>query len=165
MLRMRWGKKASPLKRIIKVWNSCPRKWERVQTLDQQKDFQVTSKAVITLKPYMCKGAHHQSQTEYRERRLWCWFRGGRRGEYFCGRSTVRKSLSQWQIIEIIDHIVQVRQGESEGVGEVKARQTENRVDIKGINSQSLKNRFSARKQMRKVGALTEGRVSQKPES
>lgn len=50
-------------------------------------------------------------------------------------------------------------------MGEVKARQTENRVDIKGINSQSLKNRFSARKQMRKVGALTEGRVSQKPES
>lgn len=69
MLRMRWGKKASSLKRIIKIWNSCPRKWERVQTLGQQKDFQVTSRAVITLKPYMCKGAHHQSQSEYGERR------------------------------------------------------------------------------------------------
>lgn len=69
MLRVRWWKKVASLKRIIKVWNSCSRKWERVQTLDQQKDFQVTSRVVLTLKPYICKGARDQLQSEYRDKR------------------------------------------------------------------------------------------------
>lgn len=64
-------------------------------------------------------------------------------------------------MIKMVDHTVQVHQGRSDEVRE--GGQTDRKQDrIKGINSQSLKNRLSERRQMGKIRARTEGRVFQR---
>lgn len=65
--------------------------------------------------------------------------------------------------INMVDHTVQVHQGGRDEVREGGKGQTDRKQGgIKGINSQSLKNRLSERRQMGKIRARTEGRVFQR---